>query len=132
MNVQNIITGIMALVGIVLGTEKVITWFVNKFKILHKQANKVEEMEETLSNNTEDVAFLKNQICLVLEGIRNILRKQLKEEALKHISKGEITHDELQEYEITYNIYKNMGGNGIGTKYHDDVLKLKVKVTEEQ
>ena len=130
-NMHNIVVGIMALVGFILALEKVVNWFVSKFKLLHKQANKVEEMEETLSNNTEDVAFLKNQICLVLEGIRNILRKQLKEDALKHISKGEITHDELQEYEITYNIYKNMGGNGIGTKYHDDVLKLKVKVTEE-
>ena len=130
MNVQNIITGIMALVGIVLGAEKVITWFVNKFKILHKQANKVEEMEETLSNNTEDIIFLKNQTCLVLEGIRNILRRQLKDDALLYISRGEINHEELEEYEVTYNIYKNMGGNGIGSKYHDDVLALKVTTKE--
>ena len=120
----------MALVGIVLGAEKVITWFVNKFKILHKQANKVEEMEETLSNNTEDIIFLKNQTCLVLEGIRNILRRQLKDDALLYISRGEINHEELEEYEVTYNIYKNMGGNGIGSKYHDDVLALKVTTKE--
>lgn len=129
--IQNIILGIMSIVGIVLGVEKLITWITGKLNKYHNEASKLEEMKQTLQNNTEDIAFLKNQTCLELEGIRNILRKQLKEDALIYIAKGEITHDELQEYEITYNIYKNMGGNGIGSKYHDDVLKLKVKIMEE-
>jgi hypothetical protein len=131
-NIQNIVVGIMALVGFILATEKVITWIFTKFNMFRKQANKVEEMENTLVTNTEDIGFLKNQTCLVLEGIRNILRRQLKDDALIYIERGEITHDELQEYEVTYNIYKNMGGNGIGSKYHDEVLKLKVKVIEQK
>lgn len=131
-DIQNIVVGIMALVGFILAVEKVLTWIFAKFNMFRKQANKVEEMEHTLVTNTEDIGFLKNQTCLVLEGIRNILRRQLKDDALIYIERGEITHDELQEYEVTYNIYKNMGGNGIGSKYHDEVLKLKVKVIEQK
>ena len=126
-NIEQITLGIVSIVGLISFAERVISWIIKKFNYAHNKVNEVENLKETLKSNSDDIEFLKEQNRLIIEGIRNLLRDRLKADALKYITQKEIDLNDLEEYDITYKIYKQMGGNGIGTKYHDEVMELPVK-----
>lgn len=56
-----------------------------------------------------------------------MLRHELKD-IYNHCKKdGHVTQDDLEEFEDIYNIYHDLGGNGIATKWHNNMLEMEVK-----
>ena len=125
-DINNFLTGIMAIVGLILTIEKTYKWGKDKFDYAHSKVNEKEEIKETINQHVDEIKKLQMQNELIIESIRNLLRNRLKHDCLKYIAKGSITQDELEEYEETYNLYAAIGGNGAGTKYHEDVMNLKI------
>ena len=69
-----------------------------------------------------------NDKSVTAEALKIILRKQLRELYNEAAQKSYTTYEELEEYNSLYEIYHDkLGGNGTGTKLHDDYLKLEVK-----
>lgn len=132
LDVQTIFTVICGCVTFIYAVDKFINFGKEKFNVKHIEKTEEEHMKEMLTNNTQEINALNEQNRLIIEGVRNLLRQRIKEEALEYISRQSITTEELDEFNITYNIYKNMGGNGTGTKYHDEVLKLNIETIKSK
>lgn len=126
-DVDNFITGIMAIVGLILSLEKAYKWIKEKFDYAHNKVNEENDIKETINHHIDEIKKLQSKYDILIEGIQNLLRDKLKKDALKYISKEFITQEELEEYEETYKIYTASGGNGVGTKYHDDVMNLPIR-----
>lgn len=56
-----------------------------------------------------------------------LLRGELKRNHDEYIKERSISRDEYSDYASMYEIYHNMGGNGLGTKLYEDVNKLDIK-----
>lgn len=61
------------------------------------------------------------------KGMKLLLRKELKDLWSEYKKQGYVSTAELQEYEDIYTVYHELGGNGVGTRWHDEVCKLEVK-----
>lgn len=61
------------------------------------------------------------------KAIQLLLRRELKEIWNKCMHKKNVTIDELNEFEEIYVAYHELGGNGIATKWHKEMLELEVK-----
>ena len=125
-DINNFLTAIMAIVGFILTVEKVYKWIKDKFIYAHKKVNEEQEIKETIAEHVDEIKKLQQQNEIIMESIRNLLRSRLKHDCLKYIARGSITQDELEEYEEIYKLYSAIGGNGPGTKYHNDVMELKI------
>ena len=125
-DIDNLITGIMGIIGIILSIEKIYKWIKNKFDYAHTKVNEADDIKEKISQHVDEIKKLQEQNKIILEGIKNLLRSQLKHDCLKYVQRKSITQEELEEYEDTYKIYTSIGGNGAGTKYHNDVINLPI------
>lgn len=130
-SLQTIFTVICGCVTVIYSIDKFLAFSTEKFNIRYNRQNESEHMKQMLSTNTNDINDLKRQNKLIIDGVSNLLRQRIKEDALEYITRGRITTEELEEYNNTYSIYKSMGGNGAGTRYHDEVLKLKIVTLKE-
>lgn len=131
-DLQTIVTVICGCVTFIYAVDKFLTFYKEKFNIKHAEQNEAEHMKDMLVKNTNEIGSLTEQNRLIIEGVRNLLRQKIKDDAIKYIQRNSISPEELEEYNITYNIYKNMGGNGTGTRYHDEVLKLNIATVTDK
>lgn len=53
-----------------------------------------------------------------------LLRRELREFHQKHMANRCISDDELGTFEEMYEVYHNLGGNGVGTVWKNDLEKL--------
>lgn len=60
-----------------------------------------------------------------------LLRGELREFHRRFMSKGYISDDDLGSFEEMYEVYHNLGGNGIGTVWKNDLEKLERKREHE-
>lgn len=58
------------------------------------------------------------------KGMMILMRRELRMLHDHHMSNGKISTEDLGEFEEIYEIYHNLGGNGIGTVWKNDVEKL--------
>ena len=63
---------------------------------------------------------------LLKEGMIAILHDRLYQLCTKYLDKGEITADELENLELLYVSYHNLGGNGTGTALFNRCKDLKI------
>lgn len=63
---------------------------------------------------------------LLKEGMIAILHDRLYQLCTKYLDKGEITVDELENLELLYVSYHNLGGNGTGTALFNRCKDLKI------
>ena len=63
---------------------------------------------------------------LLKEGMIAILHDRLYQLCTKYLDKGEITVDELENLELLYVSYHNLGGNGTGTALFNRCKGLKI------
>lgn len=63
---------------------------------------------------------------LLKEGMIVILHDRLYQLCTKYLDKGEITVDELENLELLYVSYHNLGGNGTGTALFNRCKDLKI------
>lgn len=65
------------------------------------------------------------------EGVRTLLRRELREIYRQASARGSISLDELEEVTIIYEIYHTkLGGNGTGTKLYEDIKRLPIDEKE--
>lgn len=60
-------------------------------------------------------------------GMMLLLRGQLKAYHKEYMQRGWITSEELADYLEMYEAYHSLGGNGVATKWKEDVQKLEVR-----
>lgn len=60
-------------------------------------------------------------------GMMLLLRGQLKVYHKEYMQRGWITSEELADYLEMYEAYHSLGGNGVATKWKEDVQKLEVR-----
>lgn len=53
-----------------------------------------------------------------------LLRRELREFHERYMAVGKISDDELGTFEEMYEVYHNLGGNGVGTVWKNDLEKL--------
>lgn len=58
------------------------------------------------------------------KAMKVLMRRELRELHDVHMAKGEIDTESLGEFEEIYEIYHQLGGNGIGTLWKEDVERL--------
>lgn len=63
---------------------------------------------------------------LLREGMIAMLHDRLYQLCTNYIANGEITVDELENLELLYNSYHNLGGNGTGTALFNRCKDLKI------
>lgn len=68
-----------------------------------------------------------NRKSVTDQALMVLLRAELKRDHDEYIKEGSITRDEYSDYSSMYEIYHNMGGNGLGTKLYEDVDKLDIR-----
>ena len=61
------------------------------------------------------------------KGMMLLLRGQLKEYHKEYMQRGWVTSEELADYLEMYEAYHSLGGNGVATKWKEDVQKLEVR-----
>ena len=61
------------------------------------------------------------------KGMMLLLRGQLKAYHKEYMQRGYITSEELADYLEMYEAYHSLGGNGVATKWKEDVQKLEVR-----
>ena len=61
------------------------------------------------------------------KGMMLLLRGQLKEYHKEYMQRGWVTSEELADYLEMYEAYHLLGGNGVATKWKEDVQKLEVR-----
>lgn len=61
------------------------------------------------------------------EGMRCILHNMVYNQGKDYISAGEITWEDMKDYEYLYNTYHELGGNGTGTEIYERVKDLPIR-----
>lgn len=61
------------------------------------------------------------------DGMVAILHNMVYRQGIEYIRKGEITFDDMKDYEYLYNAYHELGGNGTGTEIYERVKDLHIK-----
>ena len=61
------------------------------------------------------------------KGMMLLLRSQLKAYHKEYMQRGYITSEELADYLEMYDAYHSLGGNGVATKWKEDVQRLEVR-----
>lgn len=61
------------------------------------------------------------------KAIQLMLKRELKEIWKDCKKKKYISIDELNEFEEIYNTYHDLGGNGIATKWYNEILEMEAK-----
>ena len=61
------------------------------------------------------------------KGTMLLLRGQLKQYHKEYMQRGWITSEELADYLEMYEAYHSLGGNGVATKWKEDIEKLEVR-----
>jgi hypothetical protein len=120
------IAALIAICTTVVGIEKVYAWLKQKFDYAHNKVNQDDELKTTITKQAEELKILRTQNKIIMDGLMMILRNTIKNDGIKYIERGKIYQDELDEYEQTYAVYEQMGGNGIGKKYHNAVMDLPI------
>jgi hypothetical protein len=120
------IAALIAICTTVVGIEKVYTWLKQKFDYAHNKVNEDDELKTTITRQAEELKILRTQNKIIMDGLMMILRNTIKNDGIRYIERGKIYQDELDEYEQTYAVYEQMGGNGIGKKYHNAVMDLPI------
>ena len=80
------------------------------------------------------MALLMGQITKLMKskendsnGIKILLKSNMRELHAEYIAKGYVTSDELAEFKDMYDAYHNLKGNGRGTIWMEDIDKLERK-----
>jgi hypothetical protein len=120
------IAALIAICTTVVGIEKIYTWLKQKFDYAHNKVNEDDELKTTITRQAEELKILRTQNKIIMDGLMMILRNTIKNDGIRYIERGKIYQDELDEYEQTYAVYEQMGGNGIGKKYHNAVMDLPI------
>jgi hypothetical protein len=61
------------------------------------------------------------------KGTMLLLRGQLKAYHKEYMQRGWITSEELADYLEMYDAYHSLGGNGVATKWQEDIKGLEVR-----
>ena len=61
------------------------------------------------------------------KGMMLLLRGQLKEYHKEYMQRGWVTSEELADYLEMYDAYHSLGGNGVATKWQEDIKRLEVR-----
>lgn len=60
------------------------------------------------------------------EGMVAILHNMVYRQGKQYIAKGEISVEDMKDYEYLYNAYHSLGGNGTGTEIYERVKNLRI------
>lgn len=83
--------------------------------------------EEQIANWSEfgkTLSLIDEKMDSLGGGVMMLLRKSLREEHHKHMSRGQISSRRLRDFEETYDIYHTLGGNSIATRWKNDLEAL--------
>ncbi len=58
-----------------------------------------------------------------------MLHTQLFSDGMKYLSRGYITTDELEDYNLIFESYRELGGNGTGEEIHKRVSRLRIEAS---
>jgi len=118
---------VATLIAIVLGADKTISWLYRKFNKAYNIKKENECRTLIVGEQTKDIADLKTLCQCMSVGIKELLKKELHELHTHYMTKESITSDEARDFENIYIAYESLHGNGIGTKWHNDVMSLPIK-----
>ena len=68
-----------------------------------------------------------SSIRLIKEGVLAILHNKVYTLGMVYIDNGEITIEDLDDFEHLYRAYHALGGNGTGTEIYERVKNLQIK-----
>lgn len=64
--------------------------------------------------------------------LKLLLKHELKEYHAIFVKRGHISSEELSEFIEIYETYHNLGGNGMGTRLYNDILKLEIRGDDDE
>ena len=65
-----------------------------------------------------------NDRCTASNGIKLLLKSQLRQLHKEHMEAGKISADDVVEFNEIYDAYHELKGNGLGTLWKEDIDKL--------
>lgn len=113
---------IASVIGAIVMLETILKYFIKGYKI----TKKYEKIIELTQTNTSDI---QNQKCVqgaLACGVKALLKNELKQYHTEYVQRSSIQSDEFENFETIYTAYHNLGGNGTGTKYWEDIQSLPI------
>lgn len=118
---------LVAFIGVVIGVEKSVTWLLRYFNKAYDVKYEKQEFLRKCEQQEQIVNELRFTNKAIVSGVRELLKSELKQKHSEHMMQKFISSDDLHNFEELYNCYHNLGGNGTGTKWYDEVLTLPLK-----
>lgn len=119
---------LVAFIGVVIGVEKSVTWLLRYFNKAYDVKYEKQEFLRKCEQQEQIVNELRFTNKAIVSGVRELLKSELKQKHSEYMMQEFISSDDLHNFEELYNCYHNLGGNGTGTKWYDEVLTLPLKV----
>lgn len=85
-----------------------------------RATNKIKKQEDERINKEKEHGLL-------MEGMVAILHNMIYQQGKEHIRVGEISIEDMKDYEYLYKSYHAMGGNGTGTEIYERVKDLPIR-----
>ena len=114
------------MIVIIVFADKVITYLYKKFNTAYKIKRETEDFIQLVSNQQKIIDQSNTKIDLLIEGIKEMLKSELKILHKEYMDRGNISSEELDNFNHLYEVYHLLGGNGTGTKYYDEVCQLQL------
>lgn len=73
-----------------------------------------------------EIRFKASEQKNIHEGLVAILHNMVYTQGKAYIDVGEISLEDMKDYEYLYKAYHNLGGNGTGTEIYERVKNLKI------
>ena len=112
------------MIVVIVFADKAITYIYKKFNTAYKIKNETEDFIQLVSNQQKIIDQSNTKIDLLIEGIKEMLKSELKILHKEYVDKGYISSEELDNFNHLYGVYHSLGGNGTGTRYHEEVCRL--------
>ena len=124
MDLNGVTLGVI--IGGVVAIDKAITYIYRKFNSAYKIKKETEDFILLVHTQQKTIDDFNMKTDLLIEGMKEILKCQLKERHKEYMDRKSITSEELDNFNHLYTVYNSLGGNGTGTKYHNEVLTLPI------
>lgn len=97
-----------------------------------QQKNKCKEIATNvcsaswISREEEIRNIFREELRPVRKGLQSTLRHFLRQEGYRHLEKGNITPEELDDYSNIYHQYHNLGSNGVMDDLYEKIKNLPI------
>jgi len=118
---------LVAFIGLIVGVERSITWLLRYFNKAYDMKYEKQEFVKRCEEQERVVSELCVMNSAMVGGMRELIKMELKSKHGEYMDSNKISSEDLHNFEELYNCYHNLGGNGTGTKWYEEVLTLPIR-----